>query len=317
MECTRTAVYVYPSPQRQDAFIKSTYREVLEPVATQIHPTAIVSPEAQLGANVAIGPYSVIEDGVVIGDDCQLGCRVVIKRRTTLGVANEVGDGAVLGGKPQHAKVTTEYGGVSIGDRNCFRENTTVHAAMEAGQLTRVGHQNLLMVNAHVGHDVVVGNHAIIVNNVMLGGHVIVEDRAYLGGAVAVHQFCRIGTLAMVGGQARIVQDVPPYVTVDGATNRVVGLNRIGLRRSGVADDQMLQLKEAYRIMYRYGFTWPEAIAELTKNYPHGPAARLAPFLSAGRRGYVPERRVPRGVTLRLPDDLPCDDHEKQLRRFG
>lgn len=287
-----------------------------DPVATHIHPTAVVSPQAEIGEDVSIGPFSVIEAGVRIGSGCQLGCRVVIRRGTTMGQNNDIGDGAVLGGKPQHARVGNDYGGVTIGDRNCFRENSTVHAAMEAGRLTIVGSGNLLMVNAHVGHDCTIGDHAIIVNNVMLGGHSIVEDRAYLGGAVGVHQFCRVGRLAMVGGQAHVVQDVPPYVTVDGATSRVVGLNRIGLRRSGFNDEQMQQMKDAYRIMYRSGLTWPEAIAELRSAFSDGPAAVLAPFLQAGKRGFVSERRVPRGATIRMPDQVPCDD-DKMLRRVG
>lgn len=285
------------------------------PVATNIHPTAVVSPSAVLGDRVTIGPFAIVEDGVRVGDDCVLAARVVVKRGVVMGRDNEVGEGAVIGGKPQHAKIGNIYGGVTIGESNRFREAVTIHAAMDPARSTLIGNQNLLMVNAHVGHDAVVSNNAIIVNNVLLGGHAIVEERAYLGGAVAVHQFCRIGRFAMIGGQAHIVQDVPPFVMVDGGTSRVVGLNRIGLRRNGFSDDEMLQLKGAYRLMYRSGLTWTEVIAALQQAHVDGPASLLAPFLAAGRRGFVQERRVPRTATLRMPDRLENDESDQSLRR--
>ena len=286
-------------------------------MASSIHPTAVISPTAILGDRITIGPFAIIEDGAQLGDDCVVNGHAVIKRGTILGHDNEVGEGAVIGGKPQHAKIHNNYGRVRVGSGNRFREGCTIHAAMESNKWTVVGDHNLFMVNAHIGHDVQLGNHTIIVNNVMLGGHAIVEDRAYLGGAVGVHQFCRIGRYAMVGGQAHIVQDVPPYVTVDGGTSRVVGLNRIGLRRNGFTDSQMSDLKAAYRVMYRSGMTWTEVIATLQQAYPEGPASILAPFLALGRRGFVQERRVPRSATLRIPDQLVAEESDKGLRKVG
>lgn len=286
-------------------------------MATNIHPTAIVSSKAVLGDRVTIGPYCIVEDDVVLGDGCSLSGHVVIKSGVSMGCDNEVSYGSVLGGKPQHAKIDKEFGGLSIGNGNKIRENVTIHAAMERGRNTIVGNGNLLMVNSHLGHDVVMGNHTIVVNNVMLGGHSIIGDRAVLGGAAGVHQFCRVGQYAMVGGQAHIVQDVPPYVTVDGATTRVCGLNRIGLRRNGFTDDQMLDLKHAYRIMYRSGLTWTEVIDLLSKQFTTGPASLLAPFLSVGRRGFVQERRTPRTATLRIPDHIDNEEGERNLRRVG
>lgn len=286
-------------------------------MASSIHPTAVISPTAILGDRVSIGPFAIVEEGAQIGDDCSLGGHAVVKRGVTLGNDNEIGEGSVIGGKPQHAKIANLYGGVKVGSGNRLREGVTIHAAMEPGRFTIIGDGNLLMVNAHVGHDVTLGNHTIIVNNVMLGGHAVIDDRAYLGVAVGVHQFCRIGRFAMIGGQAHIVQDVPPYVTVDGGTSRVVGLNRIGLRRNGFSDEQMTQLKAAYRLMYRSGLTWTEVIAALQLGYQDGPAAILAPFLAAGRRGYVQERRVPRSATLRIPDQIETDESEKGLRKVG
>jgi UDP-N-acetylglucosamine acyltransferase len=160
------------------------------------------------------------------------------------------------------------------------------------------------MVGAHVAHDCTLGNNVILTNNSMLGGHVNVGDRAYVSGGVAVHQFCRIGRLAMVGGLARVRQDVPPFVTVDGGSTMIVGLNRVGLRRAGFTPEQMGELKEAYRAIYRSGLPWEEMLATLEVQFPTGPAAEfLIFFLGGHQRGFVQERRTPPGATVRLVRD--------------
>lgn len=274
---------------------------------SNIHPLAIVSPRAELGKNVSIGPFSIIEAGAIVGNDCRVAARVTIKERTRLGRGNEVGEGAVLGGKPQHVLAGDEHGDLIIGDDNSIRENATLHRALHPGASTIVGNSNLIMVNAHVAHDCRVGDHTIMANNVMLAGHVTVEDRAYLSGAVGVHQFCRIGQYAMVGGQAHITRDVPPYITVDGHSSQVVGLNLIGLRRNGFSSAAIEQLKAAYRVIYRSGMSWREVLNELRKSFALGPASEFARFLADGQRGFVQERRGARGVTLKLTalDDAP------------
>lgn len=266
----------------------------------KIHPLAVVSPDAKLGPDVTIGPFCVVEPGVTIGRGCQLASRVVVQRGTELGENNVLFDGVVLGAPPQHVQPPAEQGNVRIGSNNTFREFVTVHRAMHKGQTTTIGDQNFLMVGAHVAHDCQVGNQIIIANNTLLGGHVIVEDRACMSAAVAVHQWCRIGRLAMVGGQAHIVKDVPPYVTVDGVSHRIVGLNLIGLRRAGLTSDQIAQLKEAYRLIYRSGLKWSEVLAQLEQRYPSGPATYFREFLGSGRRGFIGERRRPAAVTLKL-----------------
>lgn len=286
-------------------------------MTTSIHPTAIVSPRAELGKNVQIGPFCIVEDGAVLGDDCTLAAHVVVKSGSTLGRNNQISENAVIGGKPQHAKLGAQYGRVRIGNDNQIREHATIHAAFKPDQETIVGDGNLIMVNVHLAHDVVIGNHVVLVNNVMIAGHVLIEDRAYLGGAVGVHQFCRIGRLAMVGGQAHVAQDVPPYVTVDGSTTRVVGLNRVGLRRNGFGDDDMLQLKAAYRLIYRSGLRWTEVMAALAEQFPTGPASSFLPFLACGKRGFIHERRTPRSATLRLPDPSIQDPADAELRKVG
>jgi UDP-N-acetylglucosamine acyltransferase len=265
-----------------------------------IHPSAVVSPEATIGPGVRIGPFSIVEPDVTIGEGCILEGHVVVKAATTLGPNNHVCEGAVLGGFPQHAHTPDRPGRVIIGTGNTLRECVTVHRALEAGKATVIGDHNLLMVNAHVAHDCRLGDHTIITNNVMLAGHVTVADRAYLSGAAAAHQFCRIGTLAMVGGQAHITRDVPPFVTIDGLSSLVVGLNRIGLRRAGLAPEAIQQIKAAYRLIYRSGLAWAEVLRRLRSEFADGPAAGFYPFLSTTSRGIIPERRGPAGATIKL-----------------
>lgn len=266
----------------------------------RIHNTAVIDPEAVIGQGVEIGPFSIVEAGTVIGDGCRLASHVVIKRGTTLGNDNEVCEGAVLGGKPQHVAPGDHSGPLIIGHGNVIRENVTIHRALTASQSTVVGDQNLIMVNAHVAHDCRVGSHTIIANNVMMAGHVTLGDYAYLSGAVGIHQFCRVGAHAMVGGQAHVTKDIPPYVTVDGMTTRVVGLNVIGLRRRGYSREDLTQLKAAYRIIYRQGLTWAEVLDVLKHTFSSGPASDFHPFFAHGHRGFVLERRTPAAALVRL-----------------
>jgi UDP-N-acetylglucosamine acyltransferase len=269
-----------------------------------IHPLAAVSPYAILGNQVKIGPFSVVEAGVEIGDASTLASRVVVRTGTSLGRDNIVCEGAVLGGMPQHLHMPQFPGRVVVGDGNVIRENVTVHRAMEADKVTRIGNGCLLMVGAHVAHDCTLGDNVILTNNSMLGGHVSVADRAYVSGGVAVHQFCRIGRLAMVGGLARVRQDVPPFVTVDGGSTMIVGLNRVGLRRAGFTPQQMLELKEAYRVIYRSGLAWEEMLDALETQFTDGPAAEFVSFFLGGnQRGFVQERRTPPGATVRIVRD--------------
>jgi UDP-N-acetylglucosamine acyltransferase len=184
-----------------------------------------------------------------------------------------------------------------------IRENVTFHRAMTEDTETVVGDNNLFMVNTHVAHDCRVGNHTIFANNSMLAGHVTVGDRAYLSGAAAAHQFCRIGTLAMVGGQAHVNKDVPPFVTLDGLSSYVVGLNTVGLRRAGFSSEDIRQLKLAYRVIYRSGLSWNDTLQKLQEEFREGCAAQFHQFLSTTTRGIMPERRLPPGAVVRLRND--------------
>jgi UDP-N-acetylglucosamine acyltransferase len=283
----------------------------------KIHPTAIVSSRAVVHSSVELGPFSVIEADAVIGQGCRLAARTTVKGHTILGRDVVVGEGAVLGGLPQHISPPEHPGRVIIGERTVIRENATVHRAMHSDGETRIGADCLLMVGAHVAHDCRVGNRVILTNNVLLGGHVQVGDRAVLGGAVAVHQHCRIGRLAMIGGCARVVQDVPPFVLTDGEGGMIVGLNRIGLRRAGMERADMDELKEAYRLIYRLGLSFDDMVAALRRTFTSGPAAEFAEFFRMTKRGFVQERRSPPKLTIRLHPaaDEAADDEAAALQR--
>ncbi len=265
----------------------------------QIHPTAVVSADVRLGGDVIVEPFVVIEPDVVIGPRCHIGAHAVIKRQTVLGADNQISEGAVLGGRPQHLHAHDEIGALHIGNGNTIRENVTIHAALEPGNATRIGDCNMIMVNSHVAHDCRVGHHTILANNVLLAGHVVVDDFAYLSGAAAAHQFCRIGRHTMVGGQSHIKADVLPFVTVDGFTSKVVGLNVIGLRRRGFSAAEIDQLKQAYRLIFQSGLAWEALLAELERTFTQAPATQMLEFLRTTQRGYVRARK-PAGAKVPL-----------------
>ena len=185
---------------------------------------------------------------------------------------------------------------------------------MESGHATQIGDNNYLMVGAHVAHDCVIGSNTIITNNTLLAGHVHLGDRVYLSGGAAVHQFCRIGTLAMIGGQGHITRDVPPFVTVDGLSSLVVGLNKVGLRRAGYGVDQVRQLKKAYRLVYRSGMPFEVIVEELQRQFPDGPAAEFHQMLATTKRGIVSERRTPPRAILKLHSEAEGDAADVRVK---
>jgi UDP-N-acetylglucosamine acyltransferase len=284
----------------------------------QIHPTAVVSQDVKLGENVVIGPFCVIEPNTAIGDHCRLASFTAIREGTTLGPGNVLHERVVVGGEPQFVSARPPFGGVRIGAGNVLREHVTIHRGLKPGQETVIGDGNYLMVNAHVAHDCTLGSHNIVANNAMLAGHVTVGSHVYISASVGIHQFCRVGDYAMVGGQSHVNKDVPPYVTLDGLTSRVVGLNTIGLKRKGFTPEQMAQLKAAYRVIYRRGLRWSEVLAALAEQFSTGPAADFLEFFQGGRRGFMPERRTPRAAALRIPQEPAFEDDEAAtLRKVG
>ncbi len=251
-----------------------------------IHPTAVVSPRAEVAAGVRVGPYAVIEEDVVVGAGCEVGAHAVVKRFTSLGARNRIYEHAVLGGEPQDVKFRNEPSRLVIGDDNLIREYVTIHRASGEGEATRVGSRNFLMIGVHVAHNCAIGDDNIFANEVALAGHITVEDHAFLSNNVGCHQFIRIGRYAMVGGKSKIVQDVLPFFTTDGNPPRVRGLNSVGLRRAGFQAEERKALKEAYRILFRGNLALEDALAELER-IDDGNVRHLVNFIRGSRRGFT------------------------------
>jgi UDP-N-acetylglucosamine acyltransferase len=213
-----------------------------------IHSTAFIDPDAHLGHDVSVGPYAVIEANTVIGDGCRVDAHAVIHSFVRMGVRNRIHPHAVIGGLPQDlsfdpAKETF----VEIGEANVFREGVTISRATQQGGATYIGSNNYFMNNSHVGHDCRLGDANIFASGATLGGHVQVGDRVFFGGGVMVHQFCRIGSLAILQGLAGINKDALPYTMIGGRPGKHYRLNLIGLRRAGIEGDRLRALSAAYR----------------------------------------------------------------------
>ncbi|MBK9376035.1 MAG: acyl-ACP--UDP-N-acetylglucosamine O-acyltransferase [Holophagales bacterium] len=249
------------------------------------HHMALVDPGAQLGTGLEIGPFAVVEAETAIGDGCELGAHSVVKRFTRMGARNRVHEGAILGGEPQDLGFGGGPSHLEIGDDNRIREGVTIHRATAPGGVTRVGSGCFLMAYSHVAHEDVIGDHVILANNVALAGHVRIDERAFLSGGVVVHQFCRVGRLAMVGGNTKVIKDCLPFVITDGVPARARGLNVVGLRRAGFAASQLRTLKEAYRLLLRSGLSLAEALERLTA-LGDPLADELGAFVRDSKRGF-------------------------------
>ncbi len=230
-----------------------------------LHPSAVVAPDAKIGPGNAIGPFVVIEEDVIIGGGNWIGAHAVIKRGTRIGDGNAIHEHAVIGGTPQDYKFKGASSTVQIGDRNVIREGVTVHRGSREGAGTFIGDDNMLMVYAHVAHDCRVGNGVIMANNVALAGEVEIEDKVFLSGGVVVHQFTKLGRLAMIGGNSKITQDVLPFFVTDGVPPRVRGINVVGLTRAGHSREEIRMLKEAYRILLASGLRLEAATGKIQK----------------------------------------------------
>jgi UDP-N-acetylglucosamine acyltransferase len=236
--------------------------------APEIHPTAIVAPGAQLGSGVRIDAYAVIREHVTIGDGTWIGPHAVIEEWTSLGRDCRVYPCAVLGGVPQDYHFQGERSYLKIGDRVTLREYVSISRATGEDAATVVGDDAQVLAYSHAGHNCRIGRGVLVTNACQLGGHVVVEDRAVLGGMVGVLQFVHIGTLAMVGGFTRVVQDVPPYMLVSGSPPRAVAVNRIGLSRAGASDEVQESLRRAHRLLVRSGLDVSHAIERIEAEIP-------------------------------------------------
>lgn len=216
-----------------------------------IHPTAIVSDKAELGKGNTIGPYVVIEADVKLGNNNSIAAHSVIKKFTRLGHDNTLAEHVVLGGLPQDLGFTEKPTYVELGNSNTLREGVTINRATKDQGATRLGNENYLMALVHIGHDCQLGNNIIIAPSSGIGGHVHIDDRAFISGGVMVHQFGKIGSFAMLGGNSKITQDCLPFMITDGVPATVHGLNLVGLKRAGFKLASIKALKEAYQILFR------------------------------------------------------------------
>lgn len=257
-------------------------------MATEIHATAIIDSRAELGQDVVIGPYSVIEGPVQIGDRCCLKSHAFIAGPAIIGSDNRFFPFSVVGEQTQDLKYSGEPTHLEIGNHNVFREQVTIHRSTAVDGKTKIGNHGNFLAYSHVAHDCVVGDHVIFSNNGTLAGHVIVGDHAVIGGLTAVHQFCRIGEHAITGGCSKIVQDVPPFMIADGNPAEVRGVNKVGLERRGIEGQSIRALRDSYKLLYREELNTKQALAAMVQRYPDDVLVRrLVTFVESSDRGII------------------------------
>ncbi|OHE89143.1 MAG: acyl-[acyl-carrier-protein]--UDP-N-acetylglucosamine O-acyltransferase [Verrucomicrobia bacterium RIFCSPLOWO2_12_FULL_64_8] len=259
-------------------------------MSPQIHATAIVESTAQLGAGVVIGAFAYVGGNAIVGDGTVVHHHATVEGQTILGRECEIYPYACIGAKTQDLKHRGGAPGVRIGDCNVFREHVTVHAATDDGRFTVVGSNNYILAYSHVAHDCVLGNHIVMSNSISLAGHVVVEDYVTIGGAAGGHQFCRLGTHAMLGAMSKLVQDLPPYLIADGHPAVIRSINKIGLERNKFTPEAIDRVKQAYKILYREGLHRRQAM-ERMQEHPLASSEefqRMLAFATATERGLVP-----------------------------
>jgi len=232
-----------------------------------IHPTAIVDSKAEISEGVEIGPYSVIEKNVLIGEGTKIGPHVVIREGTYIGKQCQISQFASIGEAPQFLGYKGEKTFLQIGDHNIIREFVTLHrGTAKGGGKTVIGNENFLMAYSHVAHDCQIGNQVVMANGATLAGHILIEDCAIIGGLAAVHQFCRVGTYAIIGGLTGVLLDIPPYTKAQGDLAKLFGLNTIGLKRANFSEETLKALKKAYRIIFRSSLTLEKAMKRVVED---------------------------------------------------
>jgi UDP-N-acetylglucosamine acyltransferase len=258
--------------------------------------TARIAPEAELAPGVTVGPGVIIEGPSRIGAGTRILAHAYVGPHTTIGKGNLIGFGAVVGYEPQDYAFQGEESYTVIGDHNIIREYATIHRGTKQGSATRVGNHNFLMALSHLAHNAQVGDHVIVVNGALVGGYVEVADRAFISGNCVIHQFCRVGTLAMMRGGSRTSRDVPPYSIIDGA-HLVRGVNLVGLKRAGFTSDQITPLRQAFRVLFARRGHLSRAVERVEAEVPLTPEVRhLLDFITSSKRGVA---LGPRGT----PDD--------------
>ena len=257
-------------------------------MSADIHATAIVSRDAELGAGVKVGPFAIIGDGCVVGDDCTISPHVVLERNVRLANGVRVGVGSVLGGDPQDLKFKGEETTVEVGEGTVIREYATINRGTAQSMKTTVGRGCFIMSYVHLAHDCHVGDGVIISNSTQLAGHVTIEEKAIMSGVSAVHQFALIGKYSFIGGMSRVAKDVPPYVKAVGNPVKLYGLNTVGLQRNGFSEEVIRELKRAYRLFFKSELNVSQARARAETELRHIPEVEeFLHFFERSDRGVV------------------------------
>jgi UDP-N-acetylglucosamine acyltransferase len=272
-----------------------------------IAPTARVHPAATIGPQSKIGEFCVIESDVLIGARCLLEPYVYVKRWTTLGDENEISAGTVLGTDPLDKGFTGERSYLTIGHCNKIREHYTISRGTNPESVTRVGNGNYIMTSGHIAHNCIIGNEVVIASCALVAGYVEVESQAFLSGGVVVHQYCKVGRLAMIGGNTRVNSDVPPYFLYSDFNVAAKGLNLVGLRRAGFTHRQIDQLKLAYKLLYRSGLKLEDALVRIQNETTSDETRHLVEFIRSSKRGICRE-----SVTARATRPEPERIHKTE-----
>jgi len=255
---------------------------------TSIHPSAIVDSGAELGADVQVGPYCVVGPNVSIGNGTRLMSHIVLDGWTKIGANCTIFPFASIGTQTQDLKFKGGKTFVEIGDKTTIREYVTVNSATNEGETTKLGSGCHIMAYSHIAHACQVGNEVIMANCATLAGEIVVEDQAIIGGLSAVHQFVRVGRLCMIGGMSRITQDCPPFMMIVGSPAEVTGINSVGLKRRGISEDAQLQLKHAYKTLYREELSTSQALEKMRgQNGRCSEVEHLISFVAQSERGIV------------------------------
>jgi len=261
----------------------------------KIHPSASVHPNAQLHEGVTIGQGAIIGPEVIIGSGTTVGPNSVVEGKTILGNNNKIFPNVFLGLEPQDLKYKGANTELIIGDDNTFRECVTINKATNQGEKTIIGNNNLLMAYSHIGHNCEIGNNVILSNSVQVAGHVIIEDCAIVGGCLGIHQFVHIGYLSMIGGMTRVTRDVPPFCLAEGSPARLRGLNKVGIKRSGLIERNNLNLKsllKTWLLLFKSDYVISEAVEVAMSQELDFSSKRLCEFvkdsISSKRRGPMP-----------------------------
>ena len=261
----------------------------------KIHPTASVHPNAQLHDGVIVGQGAIIGPEVIIGSGTSVGPNSVVDGKTILGKNNKIFPNVFLGLEPQDLKYKGANTELIIGDDNTFRECVTINKATNDGEQTIIGNNNLMMAYSHIGHNCEIGNNVVLSNSVQVAGHVIIEDRAIIGGCLGIHQFVQIGYMSMIGGMTRVTRDVPPFCLAEGSPGRLRGLNKVGIKRSGLIEKNNLDMKlllETWILLFKSDYVISEAVEVAMSKELDFSSKRLCNFvkdsISSDRRGPMP-----------------------------